>query len=180
MNRWTRQCHRWGSILIAVPLLIVIATGIVLQVKKQVEWVQPPTKRGSATVPSIGWEQMLAALRQVPEAEIADWPDIDRLDVRVDRGLVKVKAKNSWEVQLDLATAEVLHVAYRRSDLIEQLHDGSWFGGDTVKLAVFLPSAIVLLGLWLTGIYLFALPIIKKRQNRRARQTRAQQSRMMS
>lgn len=180
MNRWTRQCHRWGSILIAIPLLIVITSGIVLQLKKQVEWVQPPTKRGSAKTPSIGWDQMLVALRQVPEPEIKDWSDIDRLDVRIDRGLVKVQAHNRWEVQLDLATSEVLHVAYRRSDLIEQLHDGSWFGGDLVKLAVFLPSAIVLLGLWITGIYLFVLPTIKKRQNRRARQLRADQSRMMS
>ncbi len=59
---------------------------------------------------------------------------------------------------MDLATGDVLHSAYRRSDLIESLHDGSWFH-DAAKLYVFLPVAVVVFGLWATGIYLFFLPI---------------------
>jgi len=38
-NKWSRWLHRWGSILIALPIHLVIATGIVLQLKKQVAWV---------------------------------------------------------------------------------------------------------------------------------------------
>ena len=49
-------------------------------------------------------------------------------------------------------------MAYRRSDLIESLHDGSWFH-DRAKLWVFLPTAAVVLMLWGTGIYLFFLPL---------------------
>ena len=48
-------------------------------------------------------------------------------------------------------------MAYRRSDVIETIHDGSWFH-DNVKLWIFLPTAVVVLGLWITGIYLFILP----------------------
>ena len=33
----------------------------------------------------------------------------------------------------------------RRSDLIESIHDGSYFGGDWTKLGLFLPAGIVLL-----------------------------------
>ena len=79
------------------------------------------------------------------------------------RGIVKVQACNRTEVQVDLQTAEVLQVAYRRSDLIESLHDGSFFH-DRVKLWIFLPVALLLLGLWVTGVYLFVLPYLARRR----------------
>ena len=68
-----------------------------------------------------------------------------------------MRGKNRWEVQIDTETKQVLHVAYRRSDLIEQLHDGSWFN-EKVKLYIFLPSGIILFILWITGLYMFILP----------------------
>lgn len=172
MNRWFRWAHRWGSILIGIPLLVVILTGVLLQVKKQLTWVQPPTIRGMEKKPTLSWDQLLEQVKGVPEAGVQSWEDVDRIDVRVGHGVAKVQSKNSWEVQVDLASGSVLQVAYRRSDWIEAMHDGSWFGGDLVKLGIFLPSAIVLLGLWLTGIYLFFMPILKRRQNRRDRKTR--------
>jgi hypothetical protein len=93
----------------------------------------------------------------VPETEIESWDDIERIDFQPGRGMAKVQAKNRWEVQVDLKSAAVLQVAYRRSDLIESLHDGSWFH-DKAKLFIFLPTAFVVFGLWLTGVYLFFLP----------------------
>ncbi len=172
MNRWFRWAHRWGSILIGIPLLVVILTGVLLQVKKQLTWVQPPTIRGVEKTPTLAWEQLLESVKKVPEAGVQSWEDVDRIDVRVGHGVAKVQSKNSWEVQVDLANGSVLQVAYRRSDWIEAMHDGSWFGGDFAKLGIFLPSAIVLLGLWITGIYLFFMPILKRRQNRRDRKMR--------
>jgi hypothetical protein len=83
------------------------------------------------------------------------------LDVRPEKGIVKVRAKNRWEIQIDLERGTVLKTAYRRSDIIEQLHDGSWFH-DAVKLWLFFPSGIVVLILWLSGMYLFFVPILAK------------------
>ena len=165
-NKWSRWLHRWGSILIALPILLVIATGIVLQLKKQVAWVQPPSQRGSAAEPTLAFDRILEIARTVPEAGITGWGDIDRLDVRPSNGMLKVRAKNRWEIQLDAASGDILQVAYRRSDLIESLHDGSFFH-DQAKLWLFLPAAIVLLGLWLTGIYLFILPYLVKWKRRK-------------
>lgn len=165
-NKWSRWLHRWGSILIALPILLVITTGIVLQLKKQVAWVQPPSQRGSAAEPTLAFDRILEIARTVPEAGITGWGDIDRLDVRPSKGMLKVRAKNRWEIQLDAASGDILQVAYRRSDLIESLHDGSFFH-DQVKLWLFLPATIVLLGLWLTGIYLFILPYLVKWKRRK-------------
>ena len=154
---WTRKGHRWGAILVALPFLLVIVTGLLLQLKKAWSWVQPPTKRGQSKAPSVSLEALLEAAPSQPEAGVQGWDDVDRLDIQPSRGIAKVQARSRWEVQVDLATGEVLQVAYRRSDLIESLHDGSWFH-DRAKLWVFLPTAVVVLGLWVTGVYLFFLP----------------------
>lgn len=164
-----RKTHRWGAIVIALPLLLVIGTGILLQLKKEWSWVQPPSQRGKGKSPAISMEGILQAARSQPDAGIQSWNDIERIDLQPGRGMAKVQSKSRWEVQVDLQTGEVLQTAYRRSDLIESLHDGSWFH-DSVKLWVFLPVAIVVLGLWITGIYLFVLPysvrFSRRRQNR--------------
>lgn len=167
VHRTNRKVHYWGAIVCALPVLVVIVTGIILLLKKDVVWIQPATIRGESEVPAVGYGDLLESVKGVPEAGISGWEDIDRLDVRPGKGVIKVRAKNRWEVQVDQGTGEVLGVAYRRSDLIESLHDGSWFH-DQVKLWIFLPSAVVLLVLWVTGIYLFVRPILVRR-GRRAR-----------
>lgn len=167
---WTRKCHRWGAILIALPFLLMIGTGILLQLKKEWTWIQPPTQRGQGKTPTVSLAALLEAARSCPEAGVRTWADVDRMDVQPSRGIAKVQARSRWEIQVDLQTAEVLQVAYRQSDLIESLHDGSWFH-DAAKLWVFLPVGVVVLGLWVTGIYLFFLPY-SVRWSRRRRERR--------
>ena len=45
-----------------------------------------------------------------------------------------------------------------------QIHDGSFFGGDWTKLGLFLPSGLVLLLLWLSGLWMWWVPFIAKRR----------------
>jgi hypothetical protein len=161
-----RKSHRWAAMLIAFPFLLVIATGILLQLKKEWSWVQPPSQRGQGKTPAISLQAMLEAARSRPEVGVQTWDDVERLDVQPGRGIAKVQARSRWEVQVDLTTGEVLQSAFRRSDLIESLHDGSWFH-ESVKLWVFLPVAMVVLGLWATGTYLFFLPYAVRWSRRR-------------
>ena len=163
----TRKLHYWVSIAIALPVLVILGTGILLQLKKQVPWIQPVEQRGTATTPSLGFDRLLGIVRGIPETEVATWDDVYRVDIRPDRGVIKVTARNRWEVQVDAALGTVLQVAYRRSDLLESLHDGSWFH-DAAKLWIFLPSGALLLFLLVTGIYLFALPFLARSRRRRA------------
>lgn len=163
----SRRLHRWGALAIALPFLVVVSSGLLLQVKKQVPWVQPREHKTPVVTPAVGWDVILAAAQAMPEAGVTGWHDIDRVDVRPGKGILKVVTHSRWEAQLALADGAVLQVAYRRSDLIEQFHDGSWFG-DLAKLWIFLPSGAVVFGLWLTGLYLWLLPWLTKRK--RARQ----------
>ena len=161
-----RKVHHWGSIAVALPLLLVIGAGIFLMLKKEVSWIQPETQRGSAVgVPQLTVEQLFEAAKSVDTAQLTNWEDLERADFKPGKGVIKFVGQNDWEVQVDTHTGEILQVAYRRSDFIESLHDGSYFS-DGVKLYLFLPAGIVLFILWLTGLYLFFLPHIKKRQKR--------------
>lgn len=166
--KFNRVFHRWGAIAVAVPVLLVILTGLLLLLKKDVAWIQPPSQKGSSAELGLSFDRILEIAKTVPDAGIKSWEDIDRLDVRPSKGMLKVRGTNRWEIQIDSKTGEVLKVAYRRSDFIESLHDGSFFH-DRVKLWVMLPSAVILLGLWLTGMYLFLLPhLVRRRRKKKA------------
>lgn len=161
----TRKTHYWAALAIVLPALVIIGSGLVLQLKKDVNWIQPSTIRGMDMPPSLSFAEILAIASSVEEAQIDSWDDIDRLDVRTDRGMLKVRAKNRWEVQLDSHSGDILQVAYRRSDLIETIHDGSFFH-NYAKLGLFLPTAAVLFLMWATGVYLFVLPFISRHRKR--------------
>ena len=166
LNRLTRKLHRWGAIITLVPLGLVIGTGLLLQLKKQITWVQPTTMRGSESVPKLPWENMLTIAASDPDSGIQSWDDVDRVDVRPGRGIAKLRGKNAWEVQIDLSNGEILASNYRRSDFIESLHDGSFFS-DWAKLWIFLPNGLILLGLWMTGFYLWMLPVLAKQKKKK-------------
>jgi uncharacterized iron-regulated membrane protein len=129
--------------------------------------VQPRELRGSGTEPRISFDRVLETARGVPEAGIRSWDDVDRVDVRPSRGLLKVTSRTRWELQIDLETGALLQSAYRRSDLIESIHDGSFFH-PWAKLGVFLPAGILLTVMLVTGLYLFWLPISVKARRRRS------------
>lgn len=167
-KKFWRQVHYWLSLAVFLPAGAMFIAGGFLMLKKEIEWIQPGSTRGvvEAQLPEASFDAMLAAAAEHPEAGISEWSDIDRIDLRVGRGIAKLRANSGWEVQVDTKTAEVLKVAYRRSDLIESIHDGSFFS-DAVKLYVFLPTGILLIVMWGTGIYLFLLPRISKRMRKK-------------
>ncbi|MGQ0720774.1 MAG: PepSY domain-containing protein [Candidatus Eiseniibacteriota bacterium] len=167
-NVLNRKVHYWISAFVAVPVMVIIASGLLLQMKKHWSWIQPEEQRGTGTSPQVDLEEILAGVRDVPELGVSGWDDVNRLDVRPARGLAKVWLRSGWEVQVDLGTGEVLQTAYRRSDLIESIHDGSFFAGNVSKLGVFLPSGAALLVMWATGIWMFWLPLSAKRKRRAA------------
>jgi uncharacterized iron-regulated membrane protein len=172
---WNRKLHRWGALTVALPFLVVICTGILLQLKKQFDWVQPPEQRGSPVANALSMGALMDSVRTVTHAGIQSFDDVDRIDVRPSKGLIKVIGLSRWEVQIDAGTGAIVQTSYRRSDLIETLHDGSFFH-PLAKLGVFLPSGIIVLGLWITGIYLFLLPYRARRANAERRRRRTDSS----
>lgn len=172
-KRLIRDIHHWGSICIALPIVIMIGAGLLLMLKKEINWIQPPTQHGTGIGTGADGNfdakslQVLfdAAHNAKPDAFTA-WNELARVEIKPGRDIIKFVSDDNWEVQVDLVTAEVLHVAYRRSDLIESIHDGSYFANWT-KLYLFFPAGLVLFMLWATGLYLFILPHYKMWKKRR-------------
>ncbi len=171
LNLLNRKIHYWISFAFALPLLVILLSGLTLQLKKHWSWVQPVEQRGSAGVPAIGFDRLLAAaIEGVPGTQ--GWGDVHRIDVRPSRGLAKITLRNQQEVQVDLGTGAVLQVAYRRSDWLESLHDGSFFAGDWTRLGVFLPTGLALLWLLVSGLWMWWVPFgAARRREARKRQT---------
>ena len=165
-----RKVHYWAAAIIAIPALVLLASGLLLQSKKHWSWVQPTEHRGTGKVPVIDLNQVLQSVRNDPELGVTTWDDVNRIDVRPGRGVAKVWLHSGYEVQVDLGTGRIMHTAYRRSDLIEAIHDGSFFGGDWVKLGVFLPTGMTLLLLWGTGIWMWWVTFANKRRVRARKQ----------
>ena len=156
---------------IAIPLVVVIISGILLQLKKQLPYVQPVEQSGIVHEPVVTPAGYLEAINAAKQDGDVTWKDVQRVDIRPSKGIAKVILKSDVEYQIDLGSGHILQREIRRSDFIESLHDGSFFAGDISKLGVFLPAAIGLLVLCLSGIYMFWLPIIVKLRKRRAAAT---------
>ena len=165
-NVLNRKVHYWAAAVIAAPLIVIASSGSILQLKKHWTWVQPQEHRGSVKAPVIELSGILEALKKDPQLHVKSWDDVKRLDVRPDRGVAKAWLQTDYEAQVDLGTGAIMHVAYRRSDWIESIHDGSIFG-DTIKLGLFFPAAVGLVLLWFGGVWMFVLPFLNRRRVRR-------------
>jgi uncharacterized iron-regulated membrane protein len=162
INKQTRKLHYWISPIIFIPVVIIFSTGVLLQFKKQSNWIQPNVVITSKSKP-VMLNSYLESAKTVSEAKIYSWNDIDRIDIRPNKGIAKIRSKNNWEIQLDIESAEIYSVSFRRSDIIESVHDGSFFS-DYVKFGLFFPSGILLIVLSFTGIYMFIVPILRKKK----------------
>lgn len=171
LRQFSRQIHLWFALAIVIPSVIVIGSGILLQVKKQSDWIQPPTQKGQASEPTIAFAHILAVVKSIPELQAKTWDDVDRMDVRPGKGIIKILANNNWEAQIDAQSGDVLQVAYRRSDTIEAIHDGSWFA-ESAKLWLFLPAGILLFMMWCSGMVLLYSTLKSKYKKRQQRQIR--------
>jgi uncharacterized iron-regulated membrane protein len=168
-NVLNRKVHYWAVAVIGIPLIVIAVTGSLLQLKKHWSWVQPVEQRGSVKTPKIELSTILETLKKDSRLQVQSWDDVKRLDVRPDRGVVKAWLQTDWEAQIDLGTGEILQVAYRRSDWIESIHDGSIFG-DVVKLGWFFPAAVGLVLMWLGGVWMFLVPFINRRRVRKRKE----------
>jgi len=164
-----RKIHRLTASITFVIVFIVAVTGILLAWKKHSgNAIQPKTQRGttseaSAWLPLDSLQKLGLAALAKHDASLS--PELDRMDVRPDKGIVKfVFVNHYWEIQLDCATGETLQIGRRNSDLFEQIHDGSivdrllHIGGDWFKLAFSNVSGWALLFFTVTGVWLWLGP----------------------
>lgn len=166
--RQARKIHRLTGALLFVFFFIIGLTGLLLGWKKQTGLL-PPSQKGVSTRPA-DWLP-IDSLRHRADAYLLDSiandlsTEIDRIDIRPDKGMVKfVYKQHYWGLQLDCTTGRVLQVDRRASDFLEQIHDGSIVdlnlrtGGDWFKLLYTSVMGVALLLFTITGFWLWYGP----------------------
>lgn len=129
--------------------------------------LMPGTQRGQAK--SLEAWKPMNELAQLATAALYEdrgiLAEIDRMDARPGKGIVKVLFKSKdLEVQLDAATGTTLSIGRRHSDWIERLHDGSmvddWLGIPNGLFKVFYNTlmATALVIFTVTGFWLWYGP----------------------
>jgi len=165
-----RRIHRITGACLFFFFLFVSVSGVLLGWKKHSgDLILPKTYKGSST--QLNQWLPIARLHDSAiaayEEHINDTPSpqVDRMDVRASKGTIKFTFKDVyWEVQLDGATGEVLHVGKRNSDFIEQLHDGSYvdrlLGSDLGAFKLFYTTVMgsALFVFCVTGFWLWYGP----------------------
>lgn len=163
--RFVRKTHLWVAIIVAIPLLLRLVTGVALQVRKPVDWIQPTTEVGAARFePAVSHAQILAAVKAESEMGVKGWSDIKQLDYRPKKGVVKIHNYHDLETQIDAKTGEVIRTSKRWNNLLARIHDGSEWG---MRLWLFLPAALLIIYLWISGFYLGVVETLRKLRVRR-------------
>jgi uncharacterized iron-regulated membrane protein len=165
-----RNTHRWTGIVLATVLAMTSVTGFMLLIKKRIAWIQPPTQTDVAGDANdfISTQRLLEIVLSQGHADFTSVGDIDRVDLRPGDRIFKVRSKHHYaEMQVGAVSGEVLSVAWRPSDLLETIHDGSWFAGwihDWLMPLV----PIALLVMIASGLWLWIRPMLWRRRRRRA------------
>lgn len=168
--RLFRKIHRATGALLFVFFFIVAVTGLLLGWKKHSGgYLLPDSARGTSTELKdwLPLDRLHASAQQAlsdsVDAELST--EVDRIDVRPDKGMVKFTfIGHYWGVQIDGVTGKLLRIERRRSDFIENIHDGSildnYLGTSDgqIKLAYTSIMGLALIVFTVTGFWLWYGP----------------------
>ncbi len=174
--RTARKIHRFTGAALFVFFFLVAVSGLLLGWKKHSDGLILAKSYSGKSTDTRDWlpihqlqENAIRAAREQIDPNMS--VVIDRIDIRPDKGMVKfVFAEGYWGVQIDCTSGELLHVERRRSDLIENIHDGTivdYLLGMTsgqFKLVYTSVMGTALLIFTITGFWLWHGP--KKFRNR--------------
>lgn len=175
MYRRTRTLHRLIGLVASLFLVIIAVTGFLLANKARLAWMRPPAQPGApyeTLAEVINIEQAVNAAFALGDPRLQKPSDIDRVDYRPKQNIFKIVSKEGYlEVQVDGKTGQVVSKAFRTDQLVEDIHDLSFFA-DWLH-AYWLPVvAILLLGLALSGVGIYFVPVVRRYRFRKAQADR--------
>ena len=168
--RFARKLHRTTGAFLFVFFFILAATGLLLGWKKHTGGVILPKSYQGKSTDQKNWlpvhvlhEKAVQVVRERISPDLS--LELERIDIRPDKGMVKfVFIEDYWGVQLDCTTGELLHIERRRSDFIENIHDGSIIdyllgtGGEQAKVIYTSIMGTALLLFTISGFWLWYGP----------------------
>ena len=168
--RTFRKIHRQIAIFLFVLFFIISITGLLLGWKKNsFGIIQGATSKGVSS--DLKTWLPIDSLQTIAINTLHDSispnlsSELERIDARPSKGILKfVFLDDYWEVQLDGTTGKVMNINRRRSDIIENIHDGTILDvlfntkNDQFKLTYTTIMGLALLMLTLSGFWLWYGP----------------------
>ncbi len=162
-----RQFHRWVSVLAAVFLLVVSATGVILQVQKltgrdadapQHENTNRVEEGLTTAMPSPVYAALVARILDTARARAPNSP-IASVSLKGGagniRGEVLLPGDPPRQLTIDARSGRLLSdERYEKDSLILRIHSGAILGEPGVVLGVLWGSALVLLSITGGWVYL--------------------------
>lgn len=163
-----RKVHRMTGATLFIFFFIVAVTGLLLGWKKNTgDLLGSKTYKGSTTdlkawLP-LNELQIKAEYHLKNEFPSSSEIQLDRIDVRQDKGVAKFIFKDYYGIQLDGATGALLNANKRHADFIENIHDASildsyWNGNGYIKLVYTSIMGCALLIFTISGFWLWYGP----------------------
>lgn len=168
--RLFRKIHRTTGAFLFVFFFFVSVTGLLLGWKKNSGGLILPKSYSGTSNDLKEWLPIdslhsiaCSVLNDSVSSELS--PKLERIDIRKDLGMVKfVFIDGYMGIQLDGATGQLLHIEQRRSDIIENIHDGSildyYFdtSKEQIKLIYTSIMGLALMTFTITGFWLWFGP----------------------
>lgn len=163
ITKWMFYTHLWLGVIVAFLVIIIAVTGILLNHKRAFGFM-PETDAGQpeAFAMALPLPELAERAAAAVPAEVAA-SGIDRMDVRPDKGIIKVRFNDNavTEVTLALHDGAVLVTGLRNDSFLEQLHSGDVFGDEGYLLSDLAAGALILL--LLSGFWMWLYPHTKVR-----------------
>jgi uncharacterized iron-regulated membrane protein len=142
-----KKWHRIVALMITIPLILIVASGLILQLRNQFESIQP--KALSSTLepnfPLLSLDQVIGSL---------GGKNIDQIIYRPSKGNLSIRMKDGMDIQIHPQTGEILKRAPRRTNFLIDLHQGTWIGSFG-QYFIYLPASVGLAFLIVSGIAIY-------------------------
>ena len=150
-----RKYHRIISLVIFLPFLLMVITGLLLQVRQNAEFIQP-----KAVKMEFQKGQSLLSFENIISASKVSEKEIDQIIYKPEKFHLALRLKNGNELQIHPQTGEILKSSPRLTGLLIDLHQGSFFS-SLGQYLIFLPAGLGVLFLLISGLIIY--PWRKKR-----------------
>jgi uncharacterized iron-regulated membrane protein len=144
MRNW-RKLHGKIALIIFLPLIIIALSGVILQLRDQFEYIQP----------SLVKYELIKDLPGLTLKQIEDrFPGLDQIIYKPQKQSLLIRYKDGYEKQIHPQTGEVLKEAMRRTNVLIEIHQGSWMGKFGQYFIHFI-SGLALCFLIMSGLYIY-------------------------
>lgn len=144
-----RRLHAKVSVIIFVPLLIIVLTGVILQLRQQFNIIQPKTSR----LPLQAFDQVIAPGKILEKHNLKS-QEVSQFIFKPKHFIYLIRFKDGMQWQVHPLTNEVIKKSKRYTGVLIELHQGSFFGRWYMYF-IALTSSLGLLFLMYTGMKIY-------------------------